>query len=123
MARILVVDDEPFIAMMAEDWLDELGHEVVGPATDLAGALALAEQPLDGAILDVSLGAEKCYPVATRLAERGIPYALATGHATEALDKGFENALKLQKPYGFEGFCKVLDELLAEPRASAAPPE
>ena len=39
--RILIVDDEPMISMLLEDWVEELGHEVVGPARDVASALAL----------------------------------------------------------------------------------
>ena len=29
--RVLIVDDEPMISLLLEDWLNELGHEVVGP--------------------------------------------------------------------------------------------
>ena len=61
MARILIVDDEPLIAMMAEDWLDELGHAAVGPAHDLDGALALVDRDLDAAILDLTLGGQESY--------------------------------------------------------------
>ena len=113
MARILIVDDEPLIAMMAEDWLDELGHEVVGPANDLRHALNLAEQAIDCAILDVSLGPDKSYAVARRLGQRSVPFAFATGHAKEALDAEFSKALTLPKPFGFESFRRVIDEMLA----------
>ena len=30
MARVMIVDDEPLIAMLAEGWLEDLGHQVVG---------------------------------------------------------------------------------------------
>ena len=59
MARILIVDDEPLIAMLAENVADELGHAAVGPAHDLDGALALAEDDLDAAILDLTLGGRR----------------------------------------------------------------
>ena len=71
MARILIVDDEPLIAEIAEEWLAELGHAVVGPAYDLKTALSLADGDLDAAILDVSLGRNDSYPVADRLKARG----------------------------------------------------
>ena len=35
MARILIVEDEPLISMMLEDWLAEMGHEPVGPVESL----------------------------------------------------------------------------------------
>ena len=43
MARVLVLEDEPLIAMMMEDWLRELGHEPIGPAGSVAEALVLVE--------------------------------------------------------------------------------
>ncbi|HXT07113.1 MAG TPA: hypothetical protein VN715_09275 [Roseiarcus sp.] len=46
MARFLVVDDEPIIAMTIAEWLTDLGHTVLGPAADLASALRLRELPL-----------------------------------------------------------------------------
>ena len=71
MPRILVVDDEPLISMLVENWLDELGCEVVGPARSVADGLALAGGQLDGAILDVNLGGDTCYPLANALRARG----------------------------------------------------
>jgi CheY-like chemotaxis protein len=112
MARILIVDDERLIAMMAQEWLEELGHEVVGPAHDLSSALALAETELDGALLDVLLGAEASYPIAARLLQRGVPVAFATGQAPEDLPAEFEKAPKLPKPFGFESFRKVIEDLV-----------
>ena len=83
MARILVIDDEPLIAMAVSEWLADLGHVVVGPAADLASALALAEEPIDAAILDVSLGKDDSAPVARRLIDKKIPFAVASGHEVE----------------------------------------
>ena len=49
MRRILVVDDEPLVAMMVEDWLAELGFQPVGPANSVASALRFAsEEKIDG---------------------------------------------------------------------------
>jgi CheY-like chemotaxis protein len=56
MAKILIVDDKPLITAMLEDWLSELGHDVVGLAYNLAKALELAKSEIDAAIVDVSLG-------------------------------------------------------------------
>lgn len=112
MPNILVVDDEPIIAVTIADWLDDLGHVVVGPAADVPNALALAEQPLDAAILDISLGRETTRAVALRLAERGVPFAVATGHDAGSIDAAFAQRPLLSKPFGFETFRKVVDRLL-----------
>ncbi len=118
MARILIVDDEPLIAMMAEEWLSELEHAVVGPAYDLDGALALTERdPPDAAILDLTLGTHNSYPVAGRLRTLAIPFAFASGHGRDALAPEFRGALLLPKPFEFETFRNLIGALLAQ-RAS-----
>jgi CheY-like chemotaxis protein len=120
MARILVVDDEPLISALTEDWLSELGHIVVGPAHDLAAALKLAEAELDAAIVDVSLGDEMSYPLADALSARGVPFALATGYGPEGIDQRYRTRSTLGKPYAFATFRRVLDELLAQSRSTSA---
>ena len=112
MARILIVDDEPLIAMLAQDWLEDLGHETIGPAHDLKTALALAEQPMDAAILDVTLGADNSYEVARQLRAMDIPFAFATGHAPGRVGGEFASALTLPKPFSFETFRGVVAELV-----------
>jgi DNA-binding response OmpR family regulator len=114
--RILVIDDEPLISMMIEDWLVELGCEVVGPARTVEDGLELAASDgLDGAILDVRLQDEDSYPIAGALRERGIPFAFATGAGEFDSGSGFENALVLPKPFDFDGVKTVVASLLGGP--------
>jgi CheY-like chemotaxis protein len=113
MPRILVLDDEPLIAMMLRDWLAELGCEILGPAHSVGSALAfIAGGPLDAAILDVSLGHENCYPVADALMKLGIPMAFATGHGGQEIDPRFNDALILSKPFGFEALKGIVERLI-----------
>ncbi len=122
MARILIVDDEPLIALMAEEWLSELEHAVVGPAYDLDGALALAEREHpDAAILDLTLGARDSYPVASRLRALSIPFAFASGHGRDVLTPEFRDAVLLHKPFEFETFRNVLSALLTQRERSGQP--
>lgn len=96
--RILVVEDEPLIAMMVEDMLAELGAQVIGPAGSLAEALLLAEEQIDAALLDVNLEGERVYPVAERLTVRGVPFVFATGYGATGNDwQG--RAPTIEKPY------------------------
>ena len=121
MPRILVVDDEPLISMMVEDWLMELGHEVVGPARTVADGLGFANTAtLDGAILDIRLGDGDSYGIAGTLKDRGIPFVFATGQGEASLASGFEQALVLAKPFEFGAVEAILSELLA---GAASPPE
>ena len=58
--RILVVEDEALVAMDLEMILSDAGAEVVGPCLRLARALQFARgSGLDGALLDVRLGAQQ----------------------------------------------------------------
>ncbi len=118
MAHILVVDDEPIIAMTMSDWLSDLGHGVAGPTGSLAEAMALGDDRLDAAILDVSLGAVTTETLATRLVELGVPFAVASGHDSAFLNPVFARGLPLPKPFGFETFRKTVEALLSARRIS-----
>lgn len=114
MARILVVDDEPLITAMMEEWLLDLGHVVVGPAHNLKAALELAESDVDAAIVDVSLGKDNSYPLADALIARGLPFALATGHGLEGVAPQYRNQATLGKPFEFATFRGAIDRMLAK---------
>ncbi len=113
MAKILIVDDEPLITAMMEDWLSELGHVVVGPAHNLARALELAQSDIDAAIVDVSLGQDNSYPLVDALIARGLPLALATGHGQQGIDPRYRTQSTLRKPFDFAAFRRIVDELVA----------
>ncbi|HLH97852.1 MAG TPA: response regulator [Xanthobacteraceae bacterium] len=100
MGRILVVDDEPLIALLVQEWLAEMSCDVVGPALSVKSALSLMDAvELDGAIVDVSLGGESSFAVADRLTERGVPFAFATGYADDEVSARFPGAPILRKPF------------------------
>lgn len=112
--RVLVVEDEPIVAISLQDMLEALGYEVVGPAFRVAPALALAgEAGIDAAILDVNMGGEHSYAVAERLKDRGIPYIFATGYGREGIEPGHEDVPVLQKPYREAQVDAALRRLLA----------
>jgi DNA-binding NtrC family response regulator len=113
MAKILVVDDEPLITAMMEDWLSEMGHEVIGPAHNLVKALDLASGDIDAAIIDVSLGKENSYPLVDALIGRGVPLALATGYGQDGIDMRYRAQSTLRKPFDFATFRRTIDELAA----------
>jgi DNA-binding response OmpR family regulator len=111
--RILVVDDEPLISMLIEDWLTELGCEVVGPAASVADGLALARgAELDGAILDVNLGNETCYALADALRSRGVPLAFVTGDGSLGEVANFEDPIIVSKPFDFAAVKVAVEALL-----------
>jgi len=98
---ILIVEDEPLIAMMLEDFLAELGHEVVGTCDSVEAALDhVAKGGFDVAIVDIQLkDGERAWPVADRLAEAGTPFVIATGGHVEEPPEQHADAPVLAKPY------------------------
>lgn len=70
-ARVLVVEDEPFIAFDLQMALEDVGAIVIGPASTIAEALALiSREAVDGAILDVNLPDGTIGPVLDALPEQ-----------------------------------------------------
>ena len=111
--NILIVEDEPLIAMMLEDFLDVLGKTMAGTADNVADALALIEAGgVDAAILDVNLrGGEKSWPIADALTARGIRYIFATGGSTDSLAEAYRDRPTLPKPFTMDAVSKALDSL------------
>jgi DNA-binding response OmpR family regulator len=113
MPRVLILEDEPLIAMMLEGWLTEIACEPVGPAASVQAALVLIDTArIDGAILDVSLGGGDCFAVAAALRDRAVPFVFATGHGSDVIEPRFKDAPTLVKPYDFESLRQVLARLL-----------
>lgn len=81
--RVLVVEDDPLMAMDLEDTLAEAGAVVVGLCQTLDEAMARTN--LDDfavVVLDFSLGPDTASPVARRLVRRGVPFVLYTGKSS-----------------------------------------
>lgn len=112
--RILVVEDEPFIAMGLEQLLPKLGYEVVSVASHLRDALAKAEAGgFDLAILDVNLSGELSYRVADVLLAKGIPFIFCTAYADVAFGR-YTHVPVLQKPFDKKALSRAIDEALAQ---------
>ncbi|ODU20894.1 MAG: transcriptional regulator [Sphingomonas sp. SCN 67-18] len=110
---ILIVEDEPLIAMMLEDFLDMLGYRVAGTADSVGGALAMvADGGFDAAILDVNLrDGESSWPVADALSAAGAPFVLATG-GNDIAPARHEDVALLAKPFTMDGVKSALERLL-----------
>lgn len=97
-AKVLVVEDEVFIALELQMLLEDAGARV-RVADDLEGGLVAAENGLDVAVLDVRLRGRDVFPVADRLVKRGKPFLFHSGHAdTRALEEQYDGAIALSKP-------------------------
>lgn len=96
---ILLVEDEPMIAMMLADMLTDNGELVDGPYGGLNEALlAATNNDLKAGILDVNVGGNAVYPIADMLAKRSIPFVFVTGYTNETIEPRYHYVPVLQKP-------------------------
>lgn len=98
--RILIMDDEPILALDLQLTLQDARAVVIGPATTVAAALDLMEaQRLDCALLDVRMGRDDGFAVARKLSERGVPWLFHTGDADpNRLQRDWPQCRILTKP-------------------------
>lgn len=112
--RILIVEDEPLIAMMLEDFLETLDYTVHACCDNLSEAVEEIEKGgFDLAIVDVNLQGEAVWPAAEMLLDRSIPFLLATGGHVDEPPARFKTAPMLGKPYTIGSVEKALDALTA----------
>jgi DNA-binding response OmpR family regulator len=111
---ILIVEDEPLIAMMLEDFILSLGHEVSGNCDSVGTALKeIAQSDFDLAILDVNLKGESVWPVASALRDKGTPFVLATGGHVDPPPAEFAAVPTIEKPYTIDRVTPIIEAVLA----------
>ena len=97
--RILIVEDEPLIAIMAEDMLTACDHVVSGVAATTGEALtAIDADGFDAVLLDIRLGDETSMAVADALRARNIPFLFTTG-GPESISPAYKRVPMLSKPF------------------------
>jgi DNA-binding response OmpR family regulator len=120
--RILVVEDTLLIADLIVEELELVGCEVVGPAPRVESGLALAAaERLDGALLDVNLNGEMCFPIADVLVQRRVPMAFLTGYGEGTLPPAFRDMPRLVKPFRVDELTSLVRSQFARPRSKAGP--
>jgi two-component sensor histidine kinase len=106
--RILVLEDEPLIAMMTSRLIEEMDGVVLGPFANSRSAEAALTSEVDVALLDVNIAGEFVYALADRLAGRGIPIIFLTGYHAGAIDRRFAHAPVLTKPFERQDLAAAL---------------
>ncbi len=97
-ARVLIVEDDCLVAMVANDMVECLGGIVAGTARSVTAAKEKIQQPgLDCVMLDINLNGDLSICIAAELHERGIPFVFCTAYS-HAFD-GFEHIPRVMKPY------------------------
>jgi DNA-binding response OmpR family regulator len=119
--RCLIVEDQALIGMSLEAYLEDAGHDVIGPFMRRAQALAWLETDTpELAVLDVMLPDGSSVDLARELRKRGVPFAIYSGLKPATDTPEFHGVPWLEKPMSRVALKEVLARLLPVPDQTAA---
>jgi CheY-like chemotaxis protein len=97
--RILILEDDPFIALDLQGILESEGHEIVGIFESLADAYEHLEDGFDYALLDIDVVGGKSFGIAAALAERHIPFAFVSASRPADVPHSLRQVAFIPKPF------------------------
>ncbi|OKO74603.1 chemotaxis protein CheY [Bradyrhizobium sp. NAS80.1] len=98
--RVLIVEDEYFLANDLEEALKSRGANIIGPFGDFDAAYRRAARDhFDVAIIDVNLHDKTAYPIADELVRQRIPFVFYTGYGSDIIPERFADVKRFQKPF------------------------
>ncbi len=112
--RVLVVEDEYFLADDLAHALTATGARIVGPFGELqeAADTVAGDGSIDAAIIDINLRSEMAFPLARILRARNIPFVFATGYDSSFIDAEFRDIDRWEKPLDAEAVSRGLVRLI-----------
>jgi DNA-binding NtrC family response regulator len=112
--RVLLIEDEPLVAMMLEEFVYELGGACVTASTPEAVFEALERQGADFAIVDVSLSPNgPDFAIADALADLGVRFVFSSGHSAAELPARHREVPFLSKPYSLDDLARAVSRELS----------
>jgi DNA-binding response OmpR family regulator len=97
--RVLVVEDDPVVAMLVEDIVRDMGHEVLINLTLEHALLEIEAGEIDAVLLDMHLRGEDARPILLDLLARKISFIVLSGSDQSALKNEFPGIRILAKPF------------------------
>lgn len=97
--RVLILEDDPFIALDLQGIVENEGHQVVGVHRSLAEARKRLSDAFEFALLDIDVVDGKSFELASALDERKIPFAFVSASNRNDLPARFRDARFVAKPY------------------------
>lgn len=116
--RILVVEDDYFIAHDLSQGLTAVGAEVIGPFSQIdeaLEALRYRDRAVAAAVLDFNVGGTMVHPVAEALRDAGVPFVFATGYDDRAIPAQFQAVPRVRKPVRMQQLLAALAQAVAPP--------
>lgn len=113
MMRILILEDEPLIALDLQAIVEGQGHEVVGMFDTLAEASEHLGDGFDFALLDIDVLDGKSFDLAMALIERRIPFAFISASRPTEVPSGLRHARFIPKPFEETAIMRTIPAELA----------
>jgi CheY-like chemotaxis protein len=111
--RLLVIEDEPLVALDLVAGLEEAGAEIVGSAGTVEEALQLiGSAPMDAVLLDANLRGRPVDDLAAALTRKNVPFVFVTGYGQESLPRSFSSAPMLAKPFSRDQLLRAVAPLV-----------
>ncbi len=112
-AKVLVVEDEYFIADDLARALDAAGADPIGPAGTVDQARRLLKnQRVDAAILDLNLRGDMAVDFVEQLSAAGVPCVIVSGYGRGSLPESLEAIPSLEKPVSYEKVIEMVRNVL-----------
>jgi len=109
--RVLLVEDEPLVAMGIADQLKAAGAVIIGPCATARRAIELLQaNDVDVAVIDFVLADSNSESVQDALEEKGVPFAVLTAYPA-ILVRRTENQTVLSKPVAADLLCATVKSL------------
>ena len=111
---VMLVEDEPMIALALEEEFIEAMFSVSGPFRTCSDALSALNSELpDVAVLDAVLDDGPCYELALELKRRGVPFFICSGMPSDETEpKELAGVPRLTKPSPFPDIVRRARDLL-----------
>ncbi|GGD90737.1 hypothetical protein GCM10011390_06830 [Aureimonas endophytica] len=107
--RVLIVEDEHFLAEEMAQAVRNVGGIVLGPVADVESALRIVEEGgVDASILDIRLGDDTSFPIASALKETGVPVIFVTGYDDWFIPNDLDDIPVHRKPTDPDNVVRVL---------------
>jgi DNA-binding response OmpR family regulator len=109
---ILVIEDEPIIALDLQYLLESSGAAPVTLEHAIEGARQRLSGPAlpDVVILDLVLGGTSSLPLAEELRHKRVPFLFLTGDAI-GIPSGFSDVQAIQKPYAVDQLITAVGQV------------
>jgi CheY-like chemotaxis protein len=113
--RVLVVEDEPLIGMVLNEYLEDAGCAVIGPAHSIAKALDfIARESIDAALVDGNLAGQGVNDIVRALRQKQVPFVFVTGYGRESLPEDCSEIAIVEKPFTQEQVLNAIDRLFGQ---------